>query len=1151
MSRRSTCFPRRLGAAALLSLLLAAPAGAETLDGQVLPAAAAAVARVEIWPACPGPAGPGAPAGQPLASVRPGKDGRFEIAAPGGEPLRLRVEAEGYLPAERAVGSDPRLPVVRLAPSEVLELALVGPGGEPLAGLPLQLHPDGAAPRPAADGWRTPLQYAVSDADGRARFRRAAGDLVALFVAAPRLLAIRQLPAGSPQRLVLTPGRPVTLAVADPRGRKAPGARVLLPDGSEVGRTGPDGRLELAAPAEDLPLIVIVTTGAGAGLLARVRLEPGAGPILQAALQPALEIAGRVIDRESGQPIAGAHLAARCRAATRSAADGGFQLAVPQTEDAVIVRADGYLSDALLLEEVAAQGLSSVTVALRPAAALAVRVVDEAGEPVGGAQVTAKALTAGRGGPAKALSGADGRARLTVEAGTRFEVTAEHADFATARGTAATPPPGSAGTGTELRLTLTRGATAAGRLTTGEGEPIAGGTVALRPDPGGGRLISSRGKAHREVIAGADGRFEVHHLAPGAYQLTARAADRVPARLTVEVPAGTPRVDVGTVRLDPGAVLEGRVLDERGRPLAGAAVFLVGEPGGQQPVETGADGAFRIADLEPGQVRFHVLAEGYVETSRDQTLPSGEPLVVRLQPARALTGRVVGPRGEPAAGAQLRRIEERAMGGMSSLGTRDLAQADAEGRFRAGGLAPGPLTLQVEAPGFLVRELRVEIPEDRDAAPLEIALEAGAVIEGRVLAAGRPVVQAEVSAEPVESMRPLGRPAVTTDGEGRFRLAGLATGPHRVMALADDGRQGTADLEVAPGTQQLDLHLTTGELTGRVVDAAGRPVAGAEVTFGRSSAWSTTRSAADGSFTLQSVAPGTYRLSARHATAGAAELPEVQVADGPVALPDLVLQPDTETAAVAGRLLGLAARDLRWARVLARRVAPAGGAPEAGVAPEGTQAMRGVDADGTYQLAGLLPGTWELEAHAGARRPVRREVRLIAGETAAVDLPFTAGATLAGRVLLDGQPAGGLSLALDPDGGATRSGDDGTFALRDLPAGAYTLQVTVHPGGVWTQAVQVREDQAGAEREIEVQVPAGVLAGRVHSAAGPVAGALVSAEGQEGLGPHAVTGEDGTFRLRLLPGSYRVRVRAGGRPELETVVAITAGGEVQLDLPLP
>ncbi len=1131
----------------LVLLPIAAPAAAETMTGRVLPPAAAA--RVELWPGCASPStGAGdTPGNRPLATVRPGKDGRFQIEASDGEPLLLRVEAEGYLPSEQWVRSDPRLPPLRLRPAETLELALAGPDGQPLAGVLLQLHPDPSELEAETGRWFTPVQLATTGPDGRALFRRAPGDSPALFVASPRLLATRPLAAGSPQRLTLAPGRPVTLKATDPRGRPAPGARVLLSDGLEIGRTGADGRLELAAPAEDL----VLTVTAGAGLEAEVDLGPGTGTTLDVALRPGLEIAGRVVDLASGQPIAGAHLATGCRVVTRSAADGSFHLSVPRPTGSLVVRAAGYLPDHL--EEGFGPDASPVAFALRPAAALDVQVVDGAGKPVEGARVSAWIRPIAHVGSDVATTGAAGRVRLQVAAGAQFDVTVEHEGFATAREILRTPAtgepptapasPGAPGSEIELRLVLNQGAAAFGRLTTGQGEPLAGGAVSIQPLLEG-QWKPSPGSRYREAAAGPDGRFELRHLNPGRYELAAGVPGRVEVRRRVEMPAGAPRVDLGDVPLVPGAALEGRVLDERDRPIEGAAV-QISDGGDTAPrVESGAGGAFRLADLEPGRVRFQVSQTGYVTASLDQSLPAAEPLIIRLRAARTLTGRVVGPRGEPVRHAQIQSLLTLTTsdGGTSVSGDR-LAGTDREGHFRAGGLRPGPLTLAVEAPGYRVREVRVEILADRDPALLEIALETGAVVAGRVLADGRPVIGAEVWTQAWAGSRPSTfPPRVSTDSEGRFHLAGLATGHHWIGALADDGGRALQELEVQPGTQQLDLHLAMGGLSGRVVDGSGRPVAGAELRLSWPNAKRVGGSALDGSFAFAGLAPGAYRLAAYHLERGAAELPEVQVGDAPVALPDLVLEPATETATVTGRLLGVARHDLgSRAQVVARTIAPGEAAPG-----DTTRTIH-VPEDGSYGLTGLAPGTWVIEAHAGERRPVRREVRLAAGERATVDFAFTGGSTLAGQVTLGGQPAPGLQVRLEPDAGATHTGSDGAFALLDLAPGSYTLQVTVHPGGVWSQALEIEEK----DRQIEVAVPAGALAGRVLSPAGPVAGARVTADGREGVGPSAVTGEDGAFRLRLLPGRYHVRVQADGAAGLETEVEIAAGGEVHLDLPLP
>jgi Carboxypeptidase regulatory-like domain len=1154
--------------AALLLFLLATArlaAAGETLAGQVVPPAAAAKARVELWPGCP-PARSEVPqaAARPLASVRPGPDGRFRIAAPLGEPLLLRVAAEGFVPAEHWIAPGMAdLPTLRLKRAERLELALAGPDGGPLAGLPLYFAP--AAPAADRNGWTTPEDRVVSGPDGRATLDRRPGEALTLVVASPGLIGRYQLAAGSPQRLVLAPGRPVTLTAADPAGRPVPGARVRLLGAQEVdelGRTGPDGRLEMRLPSGAAKLTLTVEDQSRQqGRQAEVVLGLGAERSLTATLRPARAVAGRVIDAATRLPVAGARVEASCRAATRSAADGSFRLGLGPRETEVEAWAPGYLVSNLSLRDPGALG--PFTLALQPAVELALRVVDEAGAPVAGARIQAvpTASGTGQGGPGMpglaATSGPDGTARLATRAGTLYELTAERDGFAP--GSKRVRPPAGPTAGPTI-LVLTRGVTLIGRLASEEGEPIPGGEVSIQPEPG----ASARQDEPRRAAAGPDGRFALGALAPGRHRLTARAPGRAPAaELPVEIPAGVRQADLGTLALAVGAVLEGRVVDDRDRPIAGAQVVLVGGPGRQTPAVSGADGGFRLPELERGQAELWVVREGYVQaTFSGLAVPAAEPHVLRLRPARGISGQVVGPHAEPVAGAVVHRLRSPEGNPERFTGSSSLAHGDPEGRFAAGGLEPGPLPLMVEAPGYRTRQLQVEVPEDRDAGPLEIALEAGAVVEGRVLAAGRPLAAARVQAYPTEPAGPHAGSRATTDGDGRYRLAGLATGGHEITVADDDGHLAGGQLEVRPGRQQLDFDLPGGELTGRAVDAAGAPVgqaslrlAGPEDRF--------TSSAADGSFAFRSLPPGSYRLEAHHQEAGRAELPEVAVAERPIALPDLVLGHGPETAAVAGRLLGLALRDLAQATVRARFLPQAS---DEQVVDQPSAVDARVSADGAFRLAGLLPGTWRIRAEAGARRPVEQEVRLAAGEQATLDLELHPGTRLTGRLTVDGQPVAGRQIQLVPDGGDTRTGDDGAFTLPDLRAGAYTLVVDLEMLGTWKQAVEISSDRESEVQEIDVQVVTGTVAGRAVSPRGPVAGARVDAVRllappgvitfQTGAyGPQTATDVDGAFRFGLLPGRYSLRLQAGGsasvQDEIRTEVEVTAGEEVRVEMAVP
>jgi hypothetical protein len=1120
-------------ASGLLLLLLAVPAAAleaatpaEPLTGRVLPPAAAAVARVEVWPQCP----PADETARPLATVRPGADGRFQIVPPD-EPFRLRLEAPGFLPVEAALSSGAAaLPPLRMQRAEPLELTLAGPDGAPLAGLPLVLFPQAPATS-GSEGWTPAGRTAVTGPDGRATVARRSGEILTLLPRTPRFLGFYPLAAASPQRLVLTPGRPLALSAVDPAGRPVAGARVRLWEWT-IGRTDSRGRLELHQGADLAGTTLTVEDEAGAR--AEVAIPAGGGgAALTAVLRPGREVAGRVLDAATRQPVADARLDLGCRVAARTAADGGFRLAVRATEKGALASAPGYLPAFLDLEDSAAAGPFTVT--LQPAAALTVRVVDEQGAAVAGAQIVAFPSPGGDAGPLQGTSGTGGTARLGPAAvGRRYEVTAERDGFAAGR----VVVPAVRAPTTAVEVVLTRGTTVVGRLVGDGGEPVAGGEVSLQREADTSAGLARTLQAPLRAAADAEGRFALHRLTAGRYRLTVRAPGRSTAiDLPVEIPEGVAEVDLGTLSLAAGAALEGRVVDDSDRPVAGARIVASNRAGALPAVESGADGGFRVPDLEPGQAALRVQKDGFVEvTLSGLTVPSPEPVVVRLRTARALTGRVVGPRGQGVAGAAVRRLGGDARAVPSS--SASIAHTDADGRFRAEGLEIGPLTLQVEAAGYLTRRLQTEIPADRDGGPLEIVLEPGAVVEGRVTTGGRPLVGGAVSGAPVGT-GPVAGVVVLTDREGRYRLEGLATGRHAIEVSDNDGRHAREELEVQPGRQVLDIDLDAGEVSGRVVAASGVPAAGTEVQI-MGPQHRIVRTGLDGTFAFRSLLPGSYRLTARHPDAGEAAVPEVEVAGQPVVLPDLVLDAG-EGCTVFGRVLGLALRDLAQAWVRAVPIAPEPGY-------SAVQATSRVDSDGSYRLLRLVPGTWRIEAGAGERRPVQRQLQLAAGEQAELDLELADGATLSGRVTVDNQPLAGLRVVLTPDGGETRTGGDGSFTVRDVRLGTYTLEVTLDGGLSWQQPVGVEGDQT-----VEIEIATGVVAGRVTSEQGPVAGVRVTAQGPAGTPtPGVVTDDDGAYRFpRLLPGRYRLRTHTGGAADATAEVTVTAGDEAWVELQLP
>jgi hypothetical protein len=134
-----------------------------------------------------------------------------------------------------------------------------------------------------------------------------------------------------------------------------------------------------------------------------------------------------------------------------------------------------------------------------------------------------------------------------------------------------------------------------------------------------GKVVDSDGKPLTNVRAAglfplgehktlADGSFEAIALNPAQSRLVAFLHKE--RKLVGHVVLAADAKEPVTVRLQPGAVLTGRLLDEDGKPLAGIAVrigyqangvfWLIKEVFGDNSVKTDADGRFRVEGIFPG-----------------------------------------------------------------------------------------------------------------------------------------------------------------------------------------------------------------------------------------------------------------------------------------------------------------------------------------------------------------------------------------------------------------------------------------------------------------------------------------------------------------------------------------------------------------------
>jgi Carboxypeptidase regulatory-like domain len=151
----------------------------------------------------------------------------------------------------------------------------------------------------------------------------------------------------------------------------------------------------------------------------------------------------------------------------------------------------------------------------------------------------------------------------------------------------------------------------------------------------------------------------------------------------------------------------------------------------------------------------------------------------------AITGRVIGPDGQPITDAEVSAIRI-----TDGPRTRRSAVSDEEGNFTLAGLSPGAYTLLANAPGYVSADLPIENAIHRIGENIIINMVKGGVITGRVTdEAGEPLVGMTVSQQRLRNnegktttlraeMSSYG--SWKTDDRGIYRIYGLRPGTYIV-----------------------------------------------------------------------------------------------------------------------------------------------------------------------------------------------------------------------------------------------------------------------------------------------------------------------------------------------------------------------------------
>ena len=600
--------------------------------------------------------------------------------------------------------------------------------------------------------------------------------------------------------------------------------------------------------------------------------------------------------------------------------------------------------------------------------------------------------------------------------------------------------------------------------------------------------------------------------------------------------------------------LDGRLVDDTGRPVAGGRVWIYP---GDAHTDSDDAGAFGFDGLASGRYRLWARKdELYVAITMVTVRAGREPVTLTMR--RGLTLRVQVVDGDaPVTGARavmndeaVAITDERGCAIVRGIGP-DFQMID----VMADGYAPAYVSMWLadDPGGTIERTLQLTrgVPVEDDDEP-----EPGATLRGSTVdAEGGPVAGAWVVAVTADSDRPDdldGR----SDDHGRFELRGLAAGAYDVFAHWEGRASALAEVTIADDAPtDVELVLRDARVAGVVVDTDGAPIAGAEV---RAEAAVVNGDVTDsqGRFDLGAFPAGEYEVVAtwphqhpRCLTDG------TMVRTGAPAV-RLVLP---RLATLTGRVL-LDGTPMTSFGVLLTRPQFVVNRDPIGV--HGT--------DGRFELRGVTPGAWGLLV-AGPGTSLERITEISVAEGARIDLgdiSLTRGQRVTGQVRdAAGDPVAGARVAIgDLEGDHDPlqrwfSGDldattdaRGRFVLDGVPArspGARPRIISaIHP----RRGTSRDRDLPDAGGEVELTLLAtGAIEGVIDGLLPDRIVTMMARCGRRSART-AMVESAGEFRFDgLPPGTYELEmIVPPGRPRAAPVtVAVAAGQRAAVRLIMP
>ena len=393
-----------------------------------------------------------------------------------------------------------------------------------------------------------------------------------------------------------------------------------------------------------------------------------------------------------------------------------------------------------------------------------------------------------------------------------------------------------------------------------------------------------------EVVTGPDGAFSFSSVPPGSYRLSAEGTGiGLSQRYDMEIMQEGESLGPFLLHTIAGGEIRGRVYDRTtGTGLAAKRVGAYSSGISKQYfTETDPEGYYAFENLPPGfcSITLHWRSRSELpwmrsvenDTNRSVSLRNGQhitnldfPLDVPEPRSGVINGQVVDPSGAPVSEAMI--STERFPFPSGNIKT------DASGRFTLNHLNPETdIEIRAYKEGFVSPLIKAR-PNAAEIVTIELRPEA--VISGIARDEdGLPIPGAQVHLLQVDGP---GHQMDMTKGDGTFRIACLSTGSYTIHAgfqpspsmlssaifpfiPSDDNRFGACTLTEGQVLPDLEFVLSMpgfewSEMSGRVIDTEGQPIAGVRVQADNSRYTASAITDSDGTFCITRLPSDSYRL---------------------------------------------------------------------------------------------------------------------------------------------------------------------------------------------------------------------------------------------------------------------------------------------------